>query len=252
MKDTFVITTFSKANYEEYAKTTIDSWKKNWPSNWKLVTVDAEVDVNEDIKLECPEKHQWISYVKSTGINAPEPKGHERQWEKFCHKSYAQIIASQSLSSGYMIWLDADVKFLKTPPSNLVEKEITGFFSGYLGRDGYKHKSNDGRHSAPETGIIFYDLDHAYSKNHFAKLKEIYSGHNLFNYPAWSDEVIYGILKDITPSVYKSVTPTYSRFPLAISHLSEYFEHWMGGGKLHGKDVQGLKQKNKMSHLANL
>jgi hypothetical protein len=118
-------------------------------------------------------------------------------------------------------------------------------FSGYLGRDRYVHKRNDGMHSAPETGIIFYNLDHQYASTHFSKLKEIYSDLNLFNYPAWSDEVIYGMLRDTNPEVYKSMTPTHSRFPLPISHLSKYFEHWMGKGKMHFKDVQGLKYKSK-------
>ena len=172
MKDTFVITTFSKTNYNDYAEKTISSWKNNWPSNWKLVTVDAEVDVQEDIKLDCPEKHAWIDFVKTTGIKKTPPKGHLRQWEKFCHKSWAQITAFNELKSGYVIWLDADVQFLKAPPPDLVELEIAGYFSGYLGRDDYVHKSMDGRHASPETGIIFYDLEHDHAKAHFSKLKD--------------------------------------------------------------------------------
>jgi len=245
MKDTFVITTFSKTNYNEYAKKTTASWKKNWPSNWKLVTVDAEVNISEDIKLDCPEKRAWIDLVNTTGIKNTPPKGHLKQWEKFCHKSWAQITAFEELKSGYAIWLDADVQFLSMPPVDLVEKEIAGMFSGYLGRDQYIHKSKDGMHSAPETGIIFYDLDHQYANTHFSKLKEVYSDLNLFEYPAWSDEVIYGLLRDLNPAVYKSMTPIHSRFPLPISHLSKYFEHWMGTGKMYFKDVQGLKYKNK-------
>lgn len=224
MKTTYVITTFSKENYLEYANKTISSWKDNWPNGWKLVTVDSEIDIQEDIKLSCPEKKSWINFVKKNLSTPHLPRGHQRYWEKFCHKSWAQFTAYENLKSGYVIWCDADVLFLETPPSNLVEKELNGFFSGYLGRDNHPDK----RHSSPETGIIFYDLDHVYSNRHFSKLKEIYSGLNLFENSGWSDEVIYGLLRDINPSVYKSMSPTHDRYPLYHSYLSKYFNHYMG------------------------
>jgi hypothetical protein len=227
-KQTYLITTFSQINYLEYGEKSITSWKNNWPKGWKLVTVDTDIDIGQDIKFECSDKKIWIDYVNNSNVlekfAKKLPRGHQRSWEKFCHKSWAQITAFEKLQTGYVIWMDLDVQFLKTPPIDLVEKEINGFFSGYLGRD----QHSDKRHSAPETGIIFYDLDHLHSKNHFKNLRKIYTNLNLFEYSGWSDEVIYGFLKDNNPIYYKTMSPTNVRYPLAYCYLSEYFEHWMG------------------------
>jgi hypothetical protein len=241
MKPTYVLTTFDKTYYDLFAKASIATWHSSLPSGWKLVSVDDDNSSDEfDIKLNCEEKHQWFDSIGEYPRHIqPTPKGHFKEWKRFSHKSWAQFTAYESLKSGFLIWMDSDVRWKSIPPIDLVELELQGHFSGYLGREQYVHKSKDGRHSHPETGIIFYDLDHPHAKKHFSHLRKIYSDKNLFKYPAWSDEYIYAELKKDNPAVYRSMTPTTSRFPLAISHLHQYFEHLMGPGKLHGFDRQG-------------
>ena len=250
VKDTYILTTFSEDNYRDYASITLDSWKQNWPSNWKLIVIGADniPGVDADIVLNCPEKDSWILETEKHPPGKPYPKGYLRDWKKFCHKAWAQITAYEHLKTGYLIWMDADVIWKKTPPQNLVESELQNtHFSAYLGRDGYRHK-HPGHHVSPETGLVLYDLDHPQASKHFSHWKEIYTSNELFKYPGWSDDFIYGELRKDNFTAYKSLTQNQppSRYPLAINHLNVYFEHWMGGGKDLRSDSGGNKLREKL------
>jgi hypothetical protein len=250
VKETYILTTLSKNNYQEYSNITIESWKKYWPSDWKLILVGADTidGLSADIILDCPEKDKWIADTEITPPRKPFPKGYLRDWKKFCHKAWAQIKAYEQLKTGYMIWMDADVIWKSTPPVNLVETELQNhFFSAYLGRDNFNHK-HLGHHTTPETGIVLYDLDHPQAAHHFAHWKEIYLSNELFKYPGWSDDFIYGELRKDNFKCYKSLTENQlpSRYPLAINRLNVYFEHWMGGGKLLRADAGGNRLKEKL------
>lgn len=114
-----VVTTFSKAGWDAYARRMVETWLEHWPK-----AVDLMVYPDEPVPLPTAPnlrvmaepnaaKLAFIDRWKDTpAYTGGEPYNYRFDAVKFCHKPYALWHAMKTVQApgGYqrMIWLDAD------------------------------------------------------------------------------------------------------------------------------------------------
>lgn len=248
-----IITTMSQSYWDRVGQYSVSTWPTLMPDGWELWlhdTPDIPLKVNKKISGE--EKAEWIKQAHIASDGKPQPPGYQKEWEMFCHKSFAQWECYKLDPQGIMVWCDSDVKWLKQPTEELLRQCLDGKFCGYLGRDRVDTSQTAKRKYSkltPETCIIVYNLDHPAAREFFSRFEEVYKSMKLFDLYSWCDAAVFEHVKSSLPSEYfndigKNDPPAVA--PLPFNFLSEYFEHWMGWtNKEAREDLSGKKEKEK-------
>lgn len=254
-----IITTLSKKYWKRTGQYTVANWKSLMPDESKLWIHDTPTDLpfSYDISVDCPIKNNWIISADQIAGKKNPPPGYYKEWNKLCHKSFAQWECYEKDPKGIMIWMDADMKFRKKLSTNVFENLVKDKFCAYLGRERVDtksdlYKSAYGQYDflSPETGVIVYNCDHPIAKDFFETMKKIYLSMEVFDLYDWSDTgVFYTCVKRFDKKYFNDMTahlpPVPS--PLTISILDEYLEHWMGtANKKNKQDIIGTKEKQEL------
>lgn len=156
-----VITTFSKAGWDQYASRMVDTFLKNWPASVILfVYPDEEVPLPVAPNLQTlgapiPEKmafiEKWKGHPEYTGYADPTKYSYRVDAVKFCHKPFALWHFATQFGVAYdgIIWLDADTITHREVPIEIVSKMAPKDFDyQYLGRS----------HKYTECGYLYFNM----------------------------------------------------------------------------------------------
>lgn len=262
---TKIITTLSQKYWKRTGQYTVAYWKSLIPKEIQLWIHDTptSLPINYDRSIESTNKNSWIQDARLIASSKKQPPGYYKEWDKLCHKSFAQWECFEDEPKGIMIWMDADMKFRKLLNPEVFKDLLGDRFCAYLGRDRVDTQSeiyrNDyGQYNflSPETGVIIYNCDHEIAKDFFNSMKDTYLSMKVFNLYDWSDTGVFwntinqfdakhfiDMAADFTPN------PT----PLVLTKLDEYLEHWMGTkNKKARADIRGSIIKEKLLNQGKL
>lgn len=244
----------SQEYWDKVGQYSVSTWPKFMPDEWELWlhdTPDIPIKVNK--KLSGIEKEKWILDAHVVSNGKPLPPGYQSEWKMFCHKSFAMWEAYKAEPKGIMIWCDSDVKWLKSPNSELLHKCLDGKFCGYLGRDRVDTSTTAKKKYTkltPETCFIVFDLDHPIANEFFTQFENVYKSMDLFKLYSWCDAAVFEHVMNMFPKEYfnditKDNPPAIAPLPLTL--LNDYFEHWMGWTNKNAReDISGNKEKQKL------
>jgi len=177
----FLVTTFSKKIYDDYAHNLIETYLSTKQS------IPLVCYVEEDV-TSYPQ-HEGVFYlnlferspdcVRFVENNKNPPKGfthtlksYRHDAVRFCYKSYSQYDA-KSLGE-QMFFIDADCVFLKTIPLSWYNKFLDGKCFGYYPRS---------KSYYTETGFIAYDLKKELVQVFFDRFIDHYNSGRLWDFP---------------------------------------------------------------------
>tara|TARA_B110000503_G_scaffold26175_1_gene41245 strand:+ start:633 stop:1376 length:744 start_codon:yes stop_codon:yes gene_type:complete len=182
----------------------------NIPNNLSLKIFDWNVS--------C--KHNWVEFCKKTTSS----KDH-----KFAKKGFAFIHAMENANSEKLIWLDADILFLKMFDKKIIDSTILK--NKLIGLFDHSYLKDTVGYSA-ESGYVILNCNHPEYKNFVTQYKEYYTGPNK---PAeietwWDGQVCMLAASKFADHVYNlsNLRTDNSHTPLNSSSLSEYFIHCKG------------------------
>lgn len=250
-----IISTLSQKYWKKTGQYTMPSWKKNLPSGWEIWLHDSpNLPLEIDNYLECKDKSTWIENARKIATTKKQPPGFMKEWEKFCHKSFAQWEAYERNPKGLLIWIDSDVKFKRPITEEVLKKCLNDKFCAYLGRDRvdtqdpfFKKRYGQYETLTPETCFIIYNLDHHLAEDFFKEFKKMYFSREIFNNYSWCDAGSFiSTVQKFDKQYFNDITANDSPtpLPLNISILDPYIEHWIGTkNKKEKQDVIGLEYK---------
>ncbi len=230
-------TTFSRANWEEYARYTIPTWRK----------LGAKVALYWD-GSDCPESlaefllanKEWVQLrmlpdqaLAFQRDMAPERAlecmktgkyRYRRDIRKFAWPVFCWAQALRDFGSQALVWLDADVAVKAPVPLRVVfpdaQSEIT-----YLGRTHHPQE-----YPYTESGLIGWHFRENAAAIVFAdRLADFLVSGRIYGYPQWHDCVVFDELRKESMGIFfKSI----SRRP-EVDHvfddtLAEYLWHYRG------------------------
>ena len=179
--------------------------------------IDDRIDYY-DWNVSC--KSNWLEYTNKTTDNKNQ---------KFAKKGFAFIHAMKTVTTKYLIWIDADMEFLQNTNTDIIlgtiRKNLIGLFDhSYLGRgvNGY----------SAESGYVILNTTH---KN-YKKFVQLYE--NYYNMPTkpegienWWDGQICMLAASKFKKVHNlsnyKINPL-SHTPINHSYLGKYITHHKG------------------------
>ena len=165
-KSVTVITTLHEDGYNLYGQKNLESWATFFPTEWSILYYKEKHNpkLPERVKIvdfdqQCANWQNYFSAVKLKLNQEKNPEDEKRRnWYKkslrWSFKMYTVLDAMKNCNSKYLIWLDADVKALKSPEDGWIEKCLN---NTSLAAQFELIKA--GGHI--ETGILIFDLEHA-------------------------------------------------------------------------------------------
>lgn len=245
-----VITSFNDTGLKQYGQRMIDTFESQWPAEVDLI-VCAE---NCNPKTSRPntkiydllglspalrtfvERHR--NNPKAHGLDGPpdvwNPKKSFR-WNavRFAYKVYSLSLCEKNISSGYMIWIDADTHTHSPVPLAWLDRVCPAdAMISYLGR-------GDKYHS--ECGWVAYNLDHAQTRNFVHDFVHMYDTDKIFNEREWHDSYIWDVIRRRYDSHNKflNLNPSWqdkglAGHPFINSELGRYMDHVKGERKEQG------------------
>lgn len=259
-----VVTSFHQAGMESYGQRMIDTWEQFWPS-----TVDLRVyaeNCHPQVRRPNSEVIDLLS-VSSDCVNFVErhrnnPEAHGGQgphnaeiwserknfkWQavRFCYKVFALQHAGRTVTTDWLIWIDADTTTHTAVPVEWLNRVCPmGFMGSYLGR-------SDNYHS--ECGWIAYNLKHPACRDFIERVAEMYVRDEIFNHKEWHDSYIWDVVRktwrdqrgvelmNLNP---EPDTKGLAKHPFINSELGRYMDHFKGERKKNGHS----KGKEIVSH----
>lgn len=236
------VTTMNEEYYKGIGQVMIKTWLEFFPKDGfqlHLYLEDFNIDINDTrVVIE-----DW-NEVQSL-FNSWEEKQHheEPRSKKFTKKALAQIAAWRKLKSGKMLWLDADLIFLKELPLDFFEKTLEDYPLGSWGSVQF------------ESGTVFINLDHPdftqiknEYENIYVNVRELPDGERWFDGEllGWACVAAGSKHKDLWCLCDYKKTST----PLNRSFLGEYMQHFKAKRKNNLKHE--LTEYYNRSDIANL
>jgi hypothetical protein len=245
-----VITSFNAEGLKQYGQRMIDTFEANWPAEVDLI-VCAEnctpvvrrpntqihdlLAVSSNLRA-FVERHR--NNPKAHGLDGPpevwNPKKSFR-WNavRFSYKVFSVALCEKELSSGYMIWLDADSHTHSPVPIEWLSTVCPGdAMISYLGR-------GDKYHS--ECGWVGYNLSHPETRNFIRKFVGMYNTDDIFKEKEWHDSYIWDVVRKQyqANNTFFNLNPSQedkglAGHPFINSELGLYMDHVKGERKLQG------------------
>lgn len=183
-----IMSSFSDALYEKYAKVFLESVEKY---------LDSDIDFllyMDDIKLDFSKNKNWtrLNLEQSCPKLVEFKLRHKDRLPgdhavRFSHKSYAICHAGKNIKTDILIWLDADtIIFNNITKDYLLRFLPNGYFTSFLGRKG--------RYT--ETGFVAFDLRNKYSREFFDQWEWHYDTDNIFKLSGQLDCQVFDAAKD--------------------------------------------------------
>lgn len=232
------VTTMSKEYYDFIGKLMIKSWMKFFPDNCKLYLYleDFSIETDDTRIIKCDWNNEIIPLYSQWSIHQSAGSENHRS-HKFTKKAMAQIAIWNKLSNSKILWLDADLVFLKTLPDNFFEAVLGDYPLASWGNGSF------------ESGTVFVNTAHS----DWIKIKEIYESIYFYKiefprgndqqiiYPSgWLDGEILGYAAATSGVKYlnlNSLCKAKTNTPLNHSWLGEYMIHFKAKRKNMLEDV---------------
>jgi hypothetical protein len=149
------VTTMNKEYYDGIGKVMVHTWLECFSNDYKLhlYLEDFTLDIQDDrVVIE-----DWNAVKDLYQIWSDTRFSANNRHQKFTLKALSQI-AHWKKYSGNMLWLDADMMFIKRIEKDVFEKVLEGYPLASWGQDQF------------ESGTVFVNIDHS----DFQKIKETY------------------------------------------------------------------------------
>jgi hypothetical protein len=255
-----VITSFHEEGLKQYGQRMIRTFEQHWPAEVDLI-VCAE-NCNPQITRPTSRVYDLMtvsnncrSFVErhrnnplAHGQSGPPEVFNPRKafrWNavRFAYKVFSVALCADNLSTGWMIWLDADTHTHSPVPLNWLEKVCPkSAMISYLGR-GEKYHS--------ECGWVAYNLDHPETRNFIRDFVSMYNTDKIFNEREWHDSYIWDVIRKRYQdrNHFYNLNPSQNDkglagHPFINSELGLYMDHVKGDRKEYGHS----KPKEVVSH----
>ena len=169
----------------------------------------------------------WREFQKASAHI--KPQSYHFNVSKFSHKVYAQLDAFES-DHRYVVWLDADIVFLKKITQRFLKNLLNEKMCAFLGR----------RECYTETGFLIFDTEH----EDFPAFKEEYANYYnkqyIYECKCWIDCCAFDGAKkfldceNLTPQAHGMIAV------FDISPLAPYMQHDKGNLKYGRKHLPTL------------
>jgi hypothetical protein len=255
-----VITSFHQDGLKQYGQRMVDTFEQNWPTEVDLIACaencqpkvtrsNSRVYDLMQVSNNCRafvERHR--NNPMAHGQDGPpdvwNPKKAFR-WNavRFAYKVFSVALCADNLSSGWMIWLDADTHTHSPVPVDwLTQVCPDSTMISYLGR-GEKYHS--------ECGWVAYNLDHPETRNFIRDFVGMYNTDQIFKEREWHDSYIWDVVRKRYQDTNKfyNLNPSWTDkglagHPFINSELGRYMDHVKGKRKVEGHS----KAKEVVSH----
>jgi hypothetical protein len=224
-----VITSFSKALYNQYAHRVVETFK-NWPAEAKLIIY------SEDMTGESGDRIEWrpMDFPDLVQFKAgckPSDADYRFDAAKFSNKVWAMVEGSMN-ETGLVFWLDADCITHRKLSAEFVKRLIPpSFYMGSFQRPQYV-----------ESGFWGVRANHEHHKAFMTYLKDIYTSGKIFKLPQWHDcyaldttrQWFSGMGKIKAVNFTESLRGSYpgtTGHVMATSQLGKYIDHCKGERK---------------------
>jgi len=255
-----VITSFHEEGLKQYGQRMIRTFEQHWPTEVDLVVCaeNCQPEVtrsNSRVHDLMQVSHNCRSFVERHRNNplAHGQAGPPEVWNpkkafrwnavRFAYKVFSVALCADNLSSGWMIWLDADTHTHSSVPVDWLSKVCPeSAMISYLGR-GEKYHS--------ECGWVAYNLDHPETRNFIREFVGMYNTDRIFEEREWHDSYIWDVVrKQYQPNNnFLNLNPSWTDkglagHPFINSELGLYMDHVKGDRKTYGHS----KPKEVVSH----
>jgi hypothetical protein len=255
-----VITSFHEEGLKQYGQRMIRTFEQHWPTEVDLIVCaencrpevtrsNSRVYDLMQVSNNCRafvERHRNnpLAHGQAGPPEVWNPKKAFR-WNavRFAYKVFSVALCADNLSSGWMIWLDADTHTHSSVPVDWLSKVCPeSAMISYLGR-GEKYHS--------ECGWVAYNLDHPETRNFIRDFVGMYNTDRIFEQREWHDSYIWDVVrKQYHPANnFFNLNPSWNDkglagHPFINSELGLYMDHVKGDRKTYGHS----KPKEVVSH----
>ena len=255
-----VITSFHEEGLKQYGQRMIRTFEQHWPTEVDLIVCaencrpevtrsNSRVYDLMQVSNNCRafvERHRNnpLAHGQAGPPEVWNPKKAFR-WNavRFAYKVFSVALCADNLSSGWMIWLDADTHTHSSVPVDWLSKVCPeSAMISYLGR-GEKYHS--------ECGWVAYNLDHPETRNFIRDFVGMYNTDRIFEQREWHDSYIWDVVrKQYHPTNnFFNLNPSWNDkglagHPFINSELGLYMDHVKGDRKTYGHS----KPKEVVSH----
>ena len=254
-----VVTTFNSQGYNLYGHRMIQTFLASWPNTVNLVVYAENCIVQEsapnlevrDLYASSPElvafKQQWQNVPRANGDVTGDPVRSRRRdagkgfkWDavRFSHKVYAIFHSARTVSTDWLIWMDADtVCHSAISHSRLEELCPTTKELCFLGRRG----------KFSECGLYAMYLPSPAVQSWLADFQKFYdqAESGIFTLPEWHDSFVFDAVRSrhqLQELDWSSHLITGEGHPLINSEWGAYLDHLKGDRKQQGRSQsQDLK-----------
>lgn len=241
-----IITTFHAAGMSQYGQTMIDTFDRHWPKDIDLVVYaencQPSIPSSRIKVLDLLSVSKDLVKFKTRHANNPVANGlvakdtqipfkdNAFKWDavRFSHKVFAVIHACKTISSDWIIWLDADTKtFADVPDDFLGSICDPGAMACYLGRREKYHS---------ECGWVAYNRNHPDLQSFVDRWRDLYVTDDLFRLREYHDSFVFDVLRKDFQAVrgthFANISPESPGkgpgHPFIASKLGQYMDHMKG------------------------
>jgi hypothetical protein len=241
-----VVTSFTDEGYEVYGKNFIETFKKNWPEDVRLVVYYEGNNIRDDWHfIEEVEGYQdWMDNISKFPMmlgNIGDGTYNIQLDAAMVRKPLIQRHACKQYR-GKVIWVDADVITHSKVTHEFLDKVLPDDkFCCFLGREGWT--------SIPytESGFLGFNTSHPLYESFFGAYISVFTSGVIFTLPGWHD--CYGF--DAARRFFKQnqndfvnlsahLKPESTNHPFVNSVLGEVMDHKKGKRKLSRTDSSEL------------
>lgn len=266
-----IVTTFHEAGYKQYGQRMIDTFAQTWPDTITLkVYAEGCVPVSPkpnieiiDLEATSPDlvkfKQTWRDVPKANGDVMNDPVRSRRKdagkgfkWDavRFSHKVYAIFHAAQTVTTPWLLWMDADT----VCHSPLAESFVDAMCPAdrdlcFLGRRG----------KFSECGLYAMQLHTKGTRRFLKEFKRMYdeAEQGIFTLDEWHDSFVFDDVRLRTGGLrqldWSAGIITGEGHPLINSAWGAYLDHLKGDRKATGKSLRrDLKVPRSESYWNNL
>lgn len=199
-----IITSFSRAGYDQYGKVFVDTFLEHWPDeNLAVYHEGLPSDVVQDPRVtyvDMTRHNTFLTYARALHEADPLYKGVMRHGEqqiynfrfdvfKFFRKVWALKHYDETRTSDELIcWLDADIEFHKDLPAGFLKGLLKDAYLAYIGRGG-------GLHS--ECGAMIFNPLHPAHADFFEVYWRIFQSGAFRRLDEWHDSFVFDFVRDL-------------------------------------------------------
>lgn len=221
-----VITSFNQTYYDLIGKDSVDSFLQFWPEDVNLICYTEEMP---------PIIHNRIQCIDYTAFDADyfqfQESTYNQSTKKFAKKAWSTMHAMDTVTNGWIIWLDADVITQQPLTHNLLGQILFANRScAYLGVTYHTRKDGSpGKWLVPETGFAAINTQHADFQAFRAEYRRRYIEQDFADLRRAYDNDVFGAALlhsgnngfDLCRYLKKPY-----KTPLKHTILGPYLEHW--------------------------